>query len=91
MLDSMSLSDENIGFLVSSVLLWIPSAVLTVTETAYIACVSFKCFRASLCSISLHWWHKATYIVLFIVEVAILLLVVILCVLFGDLVGSPSS
>ena len=77
-LDSVLLTIKNIVILVFSVLLWTSSFVLMVIEVTYITCIALKCLQAPPCSVSLRRRHKVTYIVLFIVEVAILLLVIIL-------------
>ena len=90
----MHITDENIGFLVCSVLLWIISAILVVIETMYILLSPFKKRALStICSIlfAIDRLTKIVSIILLCVEIVLLSNVVILWILFGNAVGKPSS
>ena len=88
----MPLTGENLGFLVTSVLLWLVSMALIAFETVYIVivwhklCTGLKCF-----SITLHRPQKITYILLLTAGYTLLLVVFIPWIVFGVAVGNPNS
>ena len=88
----MALTEENIGFLVVSVLLWFVSVALIVLETVYTVIgwreilIELKFF-----SIALHRHQKIAYILLLTVGYVLLLVVLILWITFAATVGNPNS
>lgn len=88
----MQLTDENHGYLVSSVLLWTVSVILMASETIYIVLEPFsKCVRLTACSVSFYRRSKIVFVSLLILEIVLLLLVVVLWIVFVEAVGKPNS